>query len=377
MRIYVARNTILERVLKRKKQEHDTSPSDVDIKGTLKSILMWANRFVPSESGSILLDDPILDAERKKPGRLYFVACYGKGSRKLAGSVLPVSMGIAGKTYRTGEPCISRYVEKDRDFYSEIDKITGFKTHSIICVPIQIKNTTIGVLELINKLDGINYDETDLELLKIFAGYTSTLIQNFLDAKRFGELSIRDNLTGLYNDRFFFDHLLKEVKRAVHEGKDLGLIFMDLDHFKEVNDTYGHLAGSELLKELGFILLNMTEGQIIPARYGGDEFAIIVPGRGIEYARRYAERLRKSIAEHVFLSKDDGNIPPLRIKNLITASLGVASLRRNVKQGLRVREIRDALIKAADTAMYMAKENGKNMVCVAKGFFSAYTGHTP
>ncbi len=377
MRIYIARNTILEHVLKRKKYEHDRSPSKVDIRGTLKSILMWANRFVPSESGSILLDDPVLDEKRRKPGRLYFVACYGKGSKKLVGSVLSISTGIAGKTYRTGRPCISRYVEKDKDFYKEIDKITGFRTRSIICVPIQIKNTTIGVIELINKLDGINYDRTDLELLKIFAGYTSTLIQNFLDAKRFGELSIRDNLTGLYNDRFFYDYLLNEIKRATHDDKDLGLIFLDLDRFKEVNDTYGHLAGSELLKELGFILLNMSDHRIVTARYGGDEFAIVIPRRGIEYARRCAERLRKSIEEHTFLAREGGSIPPLKIKNLITASIGVASLRRNVRPGLRPREMRDALIKAADTAMYMAKENGKNMVCVAKGFFSPSSGYTP
>ena len=377
MRIYVARKMILEHVLQRKKLEHDASPSEVDIKGTLKSILMWANRFVPSESGSILLDDPILDENRRKPGRLYFVACYGKGSKKLAGSALPISIGIAGKTYRTGKPCISRYVERDKDFYGEIDRLTGFKTRSIICVPIQIKKATIGVLELINKLDGINYDTTDLELLKIFAGYTSTLIQNFLDAKRFGELSIRDNLTGLYNDRFFFDRLLKEVRRAAHDDRDVGLIFIDLDHFKVVNDTYGHLAGSELLKELGFILLNTAERGIIQARYGGDEFAIILPRRGIEYARRYAERIRSTIAEHTFLAKEDGNIPPLYIKELITASIGVASLRRNVRTGLRPLDMRDALIRAADTAMYMAKEGGKNRVCLAKGFFSPHSGYTP
>ncbi len=377
MRIYVARSSVLEHVLRRKKLEQDRSPSEVDIKGTLKSILMWANRFVPSESGSILLDDPVLTEEKKKPGRLFFVACYGKGSRRLAGSVLSISTGIAGKSYRTGRPCISRHVEKDRDFYREIDRITGFRTRSIICVPIQIKNATIGVLELINKLDGINYDRTDLELLKIFAGYTSTLIQNFLDAKRFGELSIRDNLTGLYNDRFLFDRLLKELRKATHDGKDLGLIFLDLDHFKEVNDTYGHLAGSELLKELGFLLLNTGDDSIIPSRYGGDEFAIIIPGRGIEYTRRYAERLRKSIENHTFLSKEDGSIPSLKIKRLITASIGVASLRRNVRPGLRLQEMRDVLIRAADRAMYMAKDSGKNMVSVAKGFFSPYSGHTP
>ncbi|MBI5598841.1 MAG: sensor domain-containing diguanylate cyclase [Deltaproteobacteria bacterium] len=275
MRINAAKKTIIERVLRRqKRREH--SPEEVDLKDMLKGILRRANEFVPSESGSILLDDPVLDENLRKPGRLYFVACFGKGSKVIAGTSMPVSTGIAGRTYTTGKAYLSRNVSCDPNFCGSIDHLTGYRTKSLICVPVEIRGTTIGVIELINRAGKKNYDGKDLTLLKIFAHYTSTLIQNSLDAKRFGELSIRDNLTGIYNDRYFFDRLSKEVRLAVLKRGDLSLIFLDLDRFKEVNDTHGHLAGSQLLREVGAIVRSLVGQDVVPVRYGGDEFTLIL-----------------------------------------------------------------------------------------------------
>ncbi len=367
MRIYLADDAAIDRVLERKKR-HEYGGEEVDLREMLKSILRWANEFVPSEAGSILLDDPVLDENRRKPGRLYFMACFGKGSSRLAGTCVPSDAGIAGRCYRTGKAYMcSNALSEDSSQCGRAGTGVRYRTKSLICVPIQIKGVTIGVLELINRKGDIDYDRRDLTLLKIFAGYTSTLIQNSLDAKRFSELSIKDNLTGLYNDRYFFERLSKEIRYASSRNRDLSLIFLDLDRFKEVNDTHGHLAGSQLLREVGNIFKSFTESNLVPVRYGGDEFSVIMPGTDAESAGVFAEKIRKAIESHVFLARDvPGQTGPLKIKNLITASIGVASLKNNVgKRHKKLKDKREALIKAADTAMYTSKLKGKNRVTMA------------
>ena len=339
----------------------------------LREILTWANRFVPSESGSILLDDPILNQHKKKTGVLYFIACFGKGSGSLAGATLPINVGIAGSTYTSGKPYISKKVKLDSNFYSEIDQKTKFVTKSIICAPINIKGVTIGVIELINRVNGADYGRGDLTLLKIFAEYTSTLIQNSLDAKRFGELSIKDNLTGLYNDRFFYDRLAKDIKKSLADKKELSLLFLDLDRFKEVNDTYGHLAGSRVLTELGSVLAATLKNRLATAaRYGGDEFIVILPDTSLEKALKYAEVLRKTIQEFVFIKRPyPGGEKALRIAGVITSSIGVATLDPSLIDARHGQgELREGLIKAADSAMYSAKQNGKNCVFASEWIFS-------
>ncbi len=366
MRINVAEKLILDKILERKRKD-EYRPKQLDLKVMLKEILSWANTFVPSESGSILLDDPVLNQNREKSGVLYFVACFGKGSSALIETTLPVKLGIAGQTYSSGKPYISKKVLEDKLFYSDIDKKTNFQTKSIICAPIKIKNSTIGVIELINRLNGIDYDNNDLTLLKIFAEYTSTLVQNSLDAKRFGELSIRDNLTGLFNDRYFYDRLTKDLSRAVRRGSDLSLLFLDLDRFKEVNDAYGHLAGSSVITEVGGIIdAKLKIKDATAARYGGDEYVVILPDTSIEEAAAYGELVRRSIEEFVFLKRRyPGGEKALKIKGLVTASIGIASLKASVEGSSTVKDVREKIIKLADSAMYKSKQSGKNMVTLS------------
>lgn len=372
MRINIAEKAVLDKILERKKKEA-YRPEDVDLNDMLREILTWANSFVPSESGSILLDDPVLNQHKKKAGVLYFIACFGKGSGALAGTTLPINVGIAGSTYTSGKPYISKKVKLDRNFYSEIDQKTKFVTKSIICAPINIKGVTIGVIELINRINGEDYGRGDLTLLKIFAEYTSTLIQNSLDARRFGELSIRDNLTGLYNDRFFYDRLAKDIKASLIDKKHLSLLFLDLDRFKEVNDTYGHLAGSRVLTELGSVLAGSLKNRLATAaRYGGDEFIVILPETSLEKAMKYAEDLRKTIQEFVFIKRRrPGGEKALNIAGVITSSIGIASLDPSIVSAVTDQgELREALIKAADSAMYASKQNGKNCVSASDWTFS-------
>lgn len=333
----------------------------------LREILNWANRLVPSESGSILLDDPALKMRSGKRGRLCFAACFGRGAASLVGTSIADYLGIAGTSYKSSTPHISKDVLQDRRFYPKIDEAIGFRTKSIICSPIDIDGAVIGVIELVNKKSGLRYDREDLELLRIFAGYTATLIKNVLIGRDVEEEARRDNLTGLYNERFFFRSLEVEIGRVIREGGDVSLIFFDLDHFKEVNDRYGHLAGSAVLREVGDLLRKIFRGaDAVMARYGGDEYVVALRGKGLEDSMPYAEGVREAVASRTFLRKAvSGDSLPLNIRGVVTCSVGVASLNRNGAKGCSVRLNAERLIKAADNAMYSAKESGKNGVCAS------------
>ena len=367
-RISIAGEEVLKRTIMRRRQP-GTLDMSVDLGLVLKEIVDWANRFVPSEAGSVLLDDPILKIDSTREGRLYFAACFGEQSDILVGSSISDTEGIAGQTYHGGKPYISEDVSRDQRFLDRIDRETRYQTRSIICAPVKINNAIIGVIELVNRQDRDNYDQNDLLLLEIFAGYTGQLMEKALAAREFEELSQSDNLTGLYNDRHFFKKLREVSEQAAAKGGDVSLIFFDLDRFKEINDTHGHLAGSRVLSEIGFIMREvfLYTGAIM-ARYGGDEYAVILPGKPMDEALAQAEILRKAIEDFTFL-KLPGRMgePALNISGLITSSIGVASFSRNVESGRSAEMLAEALLKAADLAMYQSKNSGRNRVTAFEG----------
>ncbi len=234
-------------------------------------------------------------------------------------------------------------------------------------MPIYIGKNVCGVLELINRLGNGVFTQRDMTLLEIFAGYTSFVLQNALDAKRAHELAKRDDLTGLFNDRWFHVRLAEEMEISRKTGDECSLIFMDLDNFKFVNDQHGHLAGSQVLREVGFLLsrtLLKIETAIV-SRYGGDEFVIILPGHTLEQGAAVAESVRCAIAETIFLPNDYGfGLPAVRLDGVLSASVGVASYVpiRGVKG--KPENDRNDLLRRADAAMYEAKARGKNLVVV-------------
>ena len=341
---------------------------EIDLDLVLRQILQKANEFVPSESGSILLYDPFRKMASRHENELVFIATFGEAGRDLVGHRLSAKQGIAGQVYQTGTPRLSADVEGDVFFYPEIDQKLGHKTHSVVCVPIYIGKHVCGVLELINRLDGKVFTDRDKTLLEIFAGYTSFTLQNALDGKRAHELARKDDLTGLFNDRWFHMRLTDAVAESRQNGQTALLIFLDLDQFKVVNDKYGHLAGSQVLREVGFLLKRIVQSvNSTVARYGGDEFVMILPDTKLEDGLKVAEEICTVIANTTFLDREWAlNNPPLHLRGILSASIGIAEYAPTAEASIPVEHEKSDLLRRADAAMYRAKSLGKNQVVVSR-----------
>ncbi|HKB70530.1 MAG TPA: sensor domain-containing diguanylate cyclase [Thermoanaerobaculia bacterium] len=359
--VHTLENNRLEDFLERHKAYYPYS-GEIEIDRFLREILQKANEFVPSEAGSILLDDPATkNIEDRSESDLVFIATFGRHAPAILGQRMSARIGIVGHVYVSGVAYMTPDVVDDPYFYPSIDMTTQEETRSVLCVPIKIESAVCGVLELVNREGPGGFVGKDRRLIEIFADYASISIQNLLDARRAHEVAKRDGLTGLYNDRYLHLRLSQDLSRLARDGGDLSLIFLDLDNLKAVNDHHGHLAGSQVLREIGYILAKtVSDDRATLTRYGGDEFVLVLPGMTLAEGFRLAETLRETIRSAVYLSRPYGfNEAPLSLRNL-TASLGVASVRENTTSGAPIEQQKNELLRAADAAMYRAKEGGKN-----------------
>ncbi len=347
---------------------HDTGvPDTMDAATFIQEVLERANAFVPSQAGSVLLDHPFERAGDPSGAALYFIAAFGPSSEALLGASIPTSEGVVGHVYRNGESPLVADSQTARFFYPRFDETHSFRTHSLLAVPIRIENSVCGVLEMVNRLDGRSFDERDRALLEIFAAYTSVSIQNLLDARRAGAAARSDDLTGLANDRFFHRRLAEDLDHADAAGGCVALLFMDLDNFKLVNDRHGHLAGSQVLKEVGYLLRRAVRSpRVTLARYGGDEFVVILPGFDAASATQVAEEIRRAIRSQEFLrGRFSWASGPVEFRGPLTCSVGVAVYPDHVPRVGTSDHRRNQILRVSDQAMYAAKASGKDRVVLA------------
>jgi diguanylate cyclase (GGDEF)-like protein len=354
----------LEGFLLRRRATGSTAAGETGLASNLAEILRKANEFVPSSAGSILLDDPRIKVADRAQNRLTFIAAFGDKADSLLGQGIDAADGIAGHVYRTGRAYFTGDATVDEFFYRGVDELIEHRTLSLVAIPIRIEREVCGVLELINRHGQPQYTAQERDLLEIFAGYLAVSIQNVLDARQAQEIAKRDNLTGLFNDRHLHTALLHAIVRARSDRRDLALIFLDLDYFKKVNDTWGHLAGSHVLREVGELIAEMLPEGVFAARYGGDEFVLVAPDRDLEEAVKFAEQIRLEVIGHTFSTTPGIQPDPIHLRGL-TCSIGVATIGRHVPDSSTDEHTKSTLLRLADLAMYVAKETGRNRTATA------------
>jgi diguanylate cyclase (GGDEF)-like protein len=353
----------IARFFVRARRDQDTEHWDVRLDGTLREILERANDFVPSEAGGILLDDPRAKLAGSPAPRLTYIAAFGPGVEYVVGHRIPSDRGFSGKVYSTGRPAQTDHIDPDDPLMGLAPETATIR--SLIAVPIVVGESICGILQLANRRSGGAYTPRDKELLRIFAAYMSSSIQNALDAIRARAQARIDDLTGLANSRYFHTRLEEEITRADREGTEMSLLFIDLDRFKEVNDRFGHLAGSYSLQKVAKLLAANTPPAAVVGRYGGDEFVVVLPGADLARATQTAETVRHAIAEAVFFDPEPENQRAPTPLPRVTASIGVSSYRDHLAPGGSQRRRESTLLRLADSAMYRAKARGRNRVEIA------------
>ncbi len=353
----------IARFFVRARRDPDTEHWDVKLDTALREILERANDFVPSEAGGILLDDPRAKLAGAPAPRLTYIAAFGPGVETVVGKRIPSDRGFSGKVYSTGRPSQTDRLAPDDPLLALTPETAPIR--SLVAVPIVVGESICGILQLANRRPGGAYTPRDKELLRIFAAYMSSSIQNALDAIRARAQARIDDLTGLANSRYFHTRLEEEIARADREGTDLSLLFIDLDRFKEVNDRFGHLAGSWTLQKVAKLLAANAPPAALVARYGGDEFVVALPGADLPRGIQTAEGLRHAIAEAIFLDPEPENDVTPKPMPRITASIGISTYRDHLAPGGSQRRREGTFLRLADSAMYRAKAGGRNRVEIA------------
>jgi diguanylate cyclase (GGDEF)-like protein len=350
---------------------------DLDLVTGFTTLLRRANAFVPSEAGAVFLDEgtPIAGASRAT-NPLTLVTCFGDLPPGLVGRRALAHKGILRRVYQTGRAHILPSDDEGPLPCDGLAALSGHEVSSAICAPLVLDGLAIGAIELLNRVGCACYTLRELTLLEIFAQTISSSIAVAIEVARAREMALRDELTGLYNDRHLHHVLTKLVAEALVTGSEVGVVFIDLDRFKGVNDRFGHLVGSRMLQEVGALVLAGLPEYAIAARYGGDEFVVATAGMHREAVAGVAESLRRAVFEAVFLAEDDPedpqDYPGLRLTGIIGCSVGVATLQGDVLAGTvgpppTAEAAKNRLLRIADECMYRAKAGGRNRVVTAWG----------
>jgi len=309
----------------------------------LRALLAEAVRAVPTQSAAVLLYDP--------GGRgLVFSASRRLEAGVIDGLRLPADRGIAGWVARHRQPLLLDNASDDPRYNRASEAYTKFRPRGMLCVPVVSRNALLGVIQVMNRLDDRPFDQRQLQLVQILADHAAIAMENAILYRQAQVAAVTDDLTGLGNSR----QLTQLLPQLIAAGRPLTLLVLDFDNFKQVVDRYGHMVGSRTLAFMGKLIARALRPGDSAARFGGDEFAIILPDSSVDVGIAIAESIRAAIAAADRLDETDVDLSE------VTASVGVAVFPQHASDA-------DALMRAADGAMYAVKRLRKNGVGVAGG----------
>ncbi len=264
--------------------------SATSINETLKRIMHHVGSIFAPTDWSLLLRD-------RATGDLRFTVVTGGPASSLMGKVVPQGRGIAGWIAEHGLPVIVEDVTTDERFDDSFDRLSGFRTKSVIGVPLKTESGVFGVIELINALDERTFTRMELQFLTAIGEFGAVAIERayYLNALR--RVSDTDALTGLLNRRAVDRAYNRERKRFERTKHPFSVLVVDMDRFKKINDTHGHAEGDKVLRLVAEVLRKTTRKVDIVGRHGGDEFVVILPDSGEGQAAALRDRLLSALKE--------------------------------------------------------------------------------
>ncbi|MDR3762989.1 MAG: diguanylate cyclase [Acidobacteriota bacterium] len=316
--------------------------SSLNLDSILQTIMEKVAAYFRPDTWSLLMVD-------EEHHELYFAIAVGEAAAQLKSVRLRIGEGIAGWVAQYGEPLVVPDVTKDERFTSRVDEMTRWKTSSILCVPLASKNRIFGVIQLIN-VEMSTFGTEQFMLLQAMADYAAIAIDNARSVEKIQELTITDDCTGLYNARHMYNTIESEVYRSTRFSYEFSVLFLDLDRFKLVNDTYGHLIGSRLLFEIGATIKNHLRLIDYAFRYGGDEFVVLLPQTAKNSAMVVARRLLELMRTTRFHVGDGLDLN-------VRASIGVAGFPDDARNA-------HELIRCADEMMYTVKNSTRDAIAL-------------
>lgn len=307
-------------------------------------IITELTRFLEARRGSLMLVDE---------GFQYLVIKAAKGIDEsiIKSTKIRIGEGIAGWVAQEGKPWLVEDIEKDSRTLQR--NKSAYITKSFMSIPLRIENKIRGVLNISDRINGANpsFTEEDLKLTTIIARQAGTAIQNCCLHDKIHEIDVRDNLTGVFNQKCFYQRLNEEISRIHRYKGTLSLVMLDVDYFREYNDRVGYLMGNTVIKEIAHIIKENIRGVDTLARYEGGCFVLILPETTADRAQTVAEKIRKTVNEYPFpkaIEQPSGKI---------TISGGVAGFYQDMTK--------EELINRAYQALLNAKKCiEKNKICV-------------